>query len=81
MQEWRDALGAHGLAVGHEETLDKKMDFNAWAARHDATMQALLRAMLVQATPDVAAALKPEVTDTNAVFWLVEGLFIANRSQ
>jgi hypothetical protein len=81
MQEWRDALTAHGLAVAHEETLDKKMDFNSWAARHDATMQALLRAMLVEATPAVAAALKPEVTDTNASFWLVEGLFIARRGE
>jgi ubiquinone/menaquinone biosynthesis C-methylase UbiE len=79
MREWRDALGRHGLAVTHEETLDKKMDFNSWAARHDTTMQALLRAMLVQATPAVAAALKPEVTDTHATFWLVEGLFIARR--
>lgn len=79
MQEWREALTAHGLDLAHEETLDKKMDFNSWAARHDATMQALLRAMLVQVTPAVAAALKPEVTDSNAVFWLVEGLFVAKR--
>ncbi|MGE0564181.1 MAG: methyltransferase domain-containing protein [Pseudolabrys sp.] len=79
MQEWRDALTTHGFSIAHEETLDKKMDFNSWAARHDATMQRLLRGMLTQATPDVAAALKPEVTADNAVFWLVEGLFIAKR--
>ena len=42
MDEWRDALKAAGLAVGHEEQIGKTMEFGPWAARHDATMQALL---------------------------------------
>ena len=79
MQEWRDALGRHGFAVTHEETLDKKMDFNTWAARHDATMQRLLRGMFTHVTADVAAALRPDVGDDNTTFWLQEGLFVARR--
>src|ERR1700688_2042944 len=45
MEEWRAALKAHGFAVGHEENLYKNMEFKSWSGRHDATMQALLRAM------------------------------------
>ena len=49
MQEWRDVLAKQGFAVAHEEELDKTMEFKPWAARHDATMQAFLRAMLAHA--------------------------------
>ena len=34
-------LKTPGFAVGHEEQLYKPMEFKSWAARHDATMQAL----------------------------------------
>lgn len=81
MAEWRTALAQHGLAIAHEEELGKQMDFSSWAARHDETMRALLRAMLIQATPDVAAVLKPQVTGDNAIFHLREGLFIAARKK
>lgn len=80
MDEWKAALSQHGLAVSHDEQIDKKMDFESWAARHDATMQSLLRAMLVQVTPDVAASLKPTVADGATTFWLREGLFVATRA-
>lgn len=80
LQEWRDTLARHGFSVTHEETLDKKMDFNAWAARHDATMRSLLRAMLVETTPDVAATLRPDLSADNATFWLREGLFVARKA-
>jgi ubiquinone/menaquinone biosynthesis C-methylase UbiE len=79
MEEWRDALKAQALSLVHEEQLPKTMEFNPWAARHDATMQALLRAMLVEATPAVAAALEPKEADGGMTFRLCEGLFIAKR--
>lgn len=79
LDEWRDALQAAHLPPTHEETLDKKMEFKSWAARYDDTMKALLRAMLSQVTPDVAAFLKPQTENGDFVFHLREGLFIAKK--
>jgi len=81
MDEWRDALQAAGLAVGHEEQIAKTMEFKPWAARHDATMQALLTSMLNEVTPAVKAVLDPqEKADVAFTFRLTEGLFIAKRA-
>jgi ubiquinone/menaquinone biosynthesis C-methylase UbiE len=80
MEEWRDALKAAGLTVTHEEQIAKTMEFNAWAARHDATMKALLRSMLTQATPAVNAVLEPKAVGDDMTFRLCEGLFIAKRA-
>lgn len=79
MQEWRDALAKAGFAVTHEEEIGKTMDFGSWAARHDSTMQALLRSMLAQITPEVAATLAPQDKDGKLTFQLREGLFIARK--
>jgi len=79
MTEWRDALRESKLAVAHEEQIYKTMEFNPWAARHDATMQALLRSMLTQVTPAVNAVLEPKVVGDDMTFRLCEGLFIARR--
>jgi ubiquinone/menaquinone biosynthesis C-methylase UbiE len=80
MQEWRDALGRAGFAIAHEEELDKTMEFKPWAARHDATMQAFLRAMLAHADPAAKASLDPQGSGDALTFRLVEGLFIARKS-
>ncbi len=80
-QEWRDALRQHGLAIVHEEQLAKTMEFSSWAGRHDATMQRLLRSMLAQATPEVAAALAPQDRSGELTFELSEGVFIARPSE
>lgn len=80
LQEWRDALREHGFAVAHEEQMEKTMEFSSWAARHDATMQRLLRSMLTQATPDVVAALAPHDQASELTFRLIEGVFIARRA-
>jgi len=79
MDEWRAALKKHGFAITHEEQLYKKMEFKSWAGRHDDTMQALLRAMLAQVTPEVKAALDPQGTGAELTFRLCEGLFINRR--
>jgi ubiquinone/menaquinone biosynthesis C-methylase UbiE len=80
MDEWRTALKEHGFAIGHEEQIYKQMQFNSWAARHDANMQAFLRAMLAQVTPEVKAALEPKDDGGNLTFRLCEGLFTARQA-
>jgi ubiquinone/menaquinone biosynthesis C-methylase UbiE len=77
MDEWRTALAEHGFRAVHEEELRKTMDFASWAGRHDATMQALLRAMLREVTPAVRASLQPDESSGAFTFRLSEGLFIA----
>jgi ubiquinone/menaquinone biosynthesis C-methylase UbiE len=80
MAEWREALTAADFVIGHQEQIGKTMEFGSWAARHDATMQRLLRSMLIEATPTVKAALEPQVKGDDMTFRLCEGLFIAKRS-
>jgi ubiquinone/menaquinone biosynthesis C-methylase UbiE len=80
MDEWRDALKAHGFAIAHEEQIHKTIDFKSWASRHDTTMQSLLRSMLTQMTSEVRDFLAPRQTDGDATFRLCEGLFIAKRN-
>ena len=80
MEEWRAAFKKHGLAVTHEEQLYKQMEFKSWAARHDANMQAFLRAMLTEMTPDVKTTLEPKGSGDTLTFRLSEGLFIAKRA-
>jgi ubiquinone/menaquinone biosynthesis C-methylase UbiE len=79
IEEWRAALGGHGFAILHEESDSKAIEFSSWASRHDATMQAMLRAMLIETTPAVKAFLKPEESAGALTFSLTEGLFVAKR--
>ena len=80
LEEWRKALADHGFAVRHEESAAKTIEFASWAGRHDATMQALLGAMLAETTPAVKAFLRPEERDGKLTFSLTEALFVARRS-
>lgn len=77
MDEWRHALNIARLQTTHDEQIYKTMEFKSWAARYDATMQALLRAMLTEVTPEVEATLEPQGTGSELTFRLCEGLFIA----
>ncbi|HLN08625.1 MAG TPA: class I SAM-dependent methyltransferase [Xanthobacteraceae bacterium] len=79
MAEWRTALGTRGFSIAHEEQMWKHMEFASWAGRHDALMQAMLRALLTELTPEVRAFLAPEGTGDKLAFRLSEGLFIARR--
>ena len=79
MQEWRDVFAKQGFAIAHEEELAKTMEFKPWAARHDATMQAFLRAMLTHADPAAKASLDPQGAGDALTFRLVEGLFIVRK--
>jgi ubiquinone/menaquinone biosynthesis C-methylase UbiE len=80
MEEWRAALADAGLQPVHEEQIYKTMEFKSWAARYDAVMQALLRAMLTQVTPAVKAVLEPAGNGDDLTFRLCEGVFIARRT-
>jgi len=79
MEEWRAALKNAGLAVGHEETIYKTMEFKPWAERHGDDMQNFLRAMLALGGPDVQTTMEPKGAGPDLTFRLCEGLFIASR--
>ena len=79
--EWHAALTQHGFAVAHEEVLSKEMDFAYWAGRHDATMQAYLRAMLEQARPAVKDVLAPQEKNGALTFRLSEVLLVAHPTR
>ncbi|HEX2653937.1 MAG TPA: methyltransferase domain-containing protein [Xanthobacteraceae bacterium] len=78
--EWATALREHNFKITHQEELPKSMDFSSWAGRHDATMQALLRSMLIETTPEVKAVIKPDAKAGQLTFWLTEALFVAQRN-
>ncbi len=78
-EEWLDALAVAGLVVAARETLDKRLTFETWAARHTPLMQTRLRAMLLQAPEAARAFLDPRVAGLTT-FRLREGLFIARHS-
>jgi len=81
VDEWRIALAQAGFMIGHVEELFKRMVLATWASRHDATMQAFLRAMLIEATPTVAAFFDVQDAGSDKMsFRLAEALFIAERS-
>jgi SAM-dependent methyltransferase len=79
VEEWLDLLAAAGLAVAEPETLEKRLTFETWAARHTPEMQARLRAMLLRAPAAAAAFLDPQTHTGLTTFRLQEGLFIAHR--
>jgi ubiquinone/menaquinone biosynthesis C-methylase UbiE len=80
VEEWRAALAKAGFTIAHEEQLYKQMELKSWAARHDANMQAFLRAMLAELAPAVREALEPKGAGPDLTFRLSEGLFIATRA-
>jgi SAM-dependent methyltransferase len=82
-EQWQDVLAAAGLSVVTQETLDKRLTFETWAARGSGVagapeMLTRLRAMLLQAPEAARAFLDPQV-DGVTTFRLREGLFIARR--
>jgi hypothetical protein len=76
--EWGDALADAGLMVVAAETIDKRLTFETWAARHTPEMQTRLRAMLLQAPEAARAFLDPRVEGLTT-FRLREGVFVARR--
>jgi len=79
IEAWQALFMQHNLSIEHAETLYKRMEFTAWAARHDANVQRYLLAMLRQATGDAAEFLRPEIDDAPQTFRLWEGIIIGRR--
>jgi ubiquinone/menaquinone biosynthesis C-methylase UbiE len=81
IEEWQAALTQAGYAVMHEELLFKRLVFKPWAARHDPTTLAYLRAMLTEMSPAVAACFDLRDADDEAKmsFRLSEALFVARQ--
>ena len=78
-EEWLDALAAAGLDMAAQETLDKRLTFETWAARHTPEMLARLRAMLLRAPAAAADFLDPQTNSGLTTFRLREGVFVARR--
>lgn len=80
LDEWITAFHGAGLTLRHQEILDKSMDFNFWAQRHDATMQSYLRAMLTEVAGPAADFLRPQQRGQSMTFHLQEGLIVGQKS-
>jgi hypothetical protein len=79
LTEWEGALADAGLAIRHQETLDKRIQFESWAGRHSPEMRLRLKAALVQAPASAVEFLDPQTAGDLTTFRLQEGLFIAQR--
>ena len=79
MEEWLDSFAEKGLALTHQETLAKRLNFRFWAQRHDLVIQSYLRAMLLEAGPAANAFLQPRIGDGELNFRLVEGIVIGKK--
>ncbi len=80
LEEWRASFADAGLRLMHTETLAKRLDFEFWAGRHGAQMQAYLRALLLQAGRGATAFLQPEMNGSGLRFRLVEGILIGRKT-
>jgi ubiquinone/menaquinone biosynthesis C-methylase UbiE len=81
MAEWSEVIEDAGLELQHVERLPKDMEFQPWAERMgaDATTIERLRSMLDDASPALAAFLKPRLVDGSLWFTLDEAILIARK--
>jgi SAM-dependent methyltransferase len=79
LDEWLEGVEGAGLAIDHFETLDKQLQFESWAGRHDADMQRYLKAVLVGAPPAAAAFFQPQEINDLTTFRLQEGIIIGRK--
>lgn len=77
LEEWLEGFTAAGLELLHYETLDKQIQFESWASRHDADMQRYLKAMLFGAPKEAAEFFQPQKINEDTTFRLQEGIFIS----
>lgn len=77
-----DMFERAGLDVVARETLYKEMDFHGWAWRMDvpASDRARLRAMLLDAPPEVRRWLNPVERDGELVFNLIEAVVVGRAA-
>lgn len=79
LNEWLELYETAGLTIVQHETLTKQMDFDKWAARHNAAMQRFLRAMLSEVHGEAAAFLQPVLAEKGTTFALQEAIIIGQR--
>jgi hypothetical protein len=79
LDEWLAGFSEAGLDISHSETLDKQLQFNSWASRHDADMQRYLKAILFGAPPAAAAFFQPQQINEETTFRLQEGIIIGRK--
>ncbi len=75
LDEWLTLFTDVDLTVVHQETVDKRIEFEKWAARHDAVMQQYLRAMLTEGHGAATAFLQWD----GFTFRLQEGIVVGKR--
>jgi ubiquinone/menaquinone biosynthesis C-methylase UbiE len=80
LEEWLDGFSAAGLELAHYETLDKQIQFESWASRHDADMQRYLKAVLFGAPVEAAAFFQPQTINDETSFRLQEGIIIGRKT-
>jgi ubiquinone/menaquinone biosynthesis C-methylase UbiE len=81
MAEWRELAEDQGFQLLHRERLPKDIEFQTWAERmgSDAATIERLRAMLTQASPALAAFLKPRIAGDGLLFTLDEMILVARK--
>ncbi len=79
IEDWAAGFETAGLEVVSVETLAKRVHFEFWAKRHDAHMQAYLRALLSLATGAAGEFLGLETEGDAAYFHLLEGIIIGRK--
>lgn len=77
---WCDAFAGRRLGMEASETVDKRLTFETWAARHTPDMRLRLRAMLLQAPAVAHEFLDPQSSTGVTTFRLREGLFIGRKA-
>ncbi len=80
--EWRACFARAGLAVLHDESIEKQIGFEEWCG-HQKTpsdVMAQLRDMLLNAPDAAKAQLKPVTVEGVLKFSMVEGIFVGRKS-
>jgi ubiquinone/menaquinone biosynthesis C-methylase UbiE len=78
--EWIREIEGAGYRIDHQDHFSKTLYFEEWAARHDANMQAFLRAMLSQGSAQAIQELEPTTVQGGLTFRLKEGFFVASKT-
>lgn len=79
VDEWVAAFQSAGLSLMAQEQIEKRIEFEKWAGRHDELTRTRLKVMLLQAPQLAAEFLQPQTKGDLTSFRLVEGLFVGRR--
>lgn len=79
--DWETFFASANLVLNHAETIEKRIDFDRWAARMAVSGpdRVRLKALLLQAPPEPQIWLQVEIIGSQVSFVLREGIFIARK--